>query len=162
MFKSAPIIVGAEIAEGGKELMDEIPVRAVNFGYLETGFGRAAGGGPKRIDDRADLGDGQLARRGVAKVEWNGAGRDGLPSSGFLRNHAAALPWRGRAALAAGVRKLNAGGGAMRGQKASDARERLDVLVPPDAGIAGRYATTPFHRGRFHENQASAAPIGRE
>src|ERR1017187_6448121 len=82
-------------------------------------------------------------------MERYGAGRDGLPSSGFRCNDAAALPRRGRAALAAGVRELNAGCGAMRAHETRDARERLDVLVLPDAGIGGRYWGARLPGGGF-------------
>jgi hypothetical protein len=159
MFKSATVFVGAAITERGEELMDEIPVRGVDFDHLETGLGRTAGGGSKRIDNRADLGDGQLTRSGVAGMERESAGRDGLPSSGFRRNNAAALPRWGRAALAAGVRKLDASSGSMRAQKPRNAREGLDVLVLPDAGILAweaAAAANPASGGAFLMSRVAA------
>ena len=70
--------------------MDEIAVGGMDLGHLETGLDRADGGGSKRIDDGGNIGDGQLMRRGVAGMEGDRTGRNGLPPSRVRGNHAAA------------------------------------------------------------------------
>src|SRR5450755_4690795 len=58
----------------------------------------------------------------------------------------ATLPWQLTARLAARMCKLNSGNGALRVDEAGDARERLNLLVAPQAHISRRDSAVARNR----------------
>src|SRR5579862_3834518 len=70
---------------------------------------------------------GEFLRQGVVGRKRNGAGRDGSPSPGGLRDLAAARPGPKRAALAAGMRELNRRDRALPVDETRDPLQRFEM-----------------------------------
>src|SRR5687767_3236943 len=119
--------------------MQQIAVRGVNLDHAEASrqrpFGRRFKCCNGRLNGRFIQGDGNR----IAFVEWYRTGAYYRPAADFRRFEAgAALPRRLAASLAPGMSELNRRNCALRVNKPSNARQRLYMLVAPDAHVAGR------------------------
>src|ERR1700690_1861813 len=97
------------IAEWRKEFVQQVPVRRVELGDLEAEGGRTFGRGAKRIEDARNPRVIKLTRRRIGVTERNRAGGlDVVPAALVATGRSVAVPGTRRAALPAGVRKLDA------------------------------------------------------
>src|SRR5439155_24558739 len=80
-----------------------------------------------------------------------------LPAAVRDRNAVVAFPRRSWAALAAGVRELHAGAGALGMNEPDDPFDRLGVSIAPDPEIVGTDPSLGRHRGGFSEDERGAA-----
>lgn len=115
--------------------MDEVPVRAVDLGDLETGRRGPCGGGAELPDDLPDLIHRQLGGHQMSLGERYGAGRDRLPAVVLRADRTAAVPGLVGRRLAPRVGELDAARCALRGEEAVDPAERLDLGVVPDPEV---------------------------
>src|SRR5207248_3235423 len=129
-----------------EELVQEIAVRGVDLDHLEARLPAA----PRRFaegpQDAADLRLAQRIRDGVALRERNGAGSHGTPAALRLRHGAAAFPGPPGARFPPRVGELDPRGGALLADEADRPRERLRVLVLPDAQVLRADPPARLHR----------------
>jgi hypothetical protein len=96
-------------------------VGGVDFEDLETGGDCALRGGSEGVDHLFDAGGVERFGGGAGFVEGEGAGRpDGPPAALLGRERRAAAPRDVATCLAAGVRELDRGNGALRGNEAGE------------------------------------------
>ena len=135
----------------------QVAVGRVQLDDLEAGLERPAGRARERLDDLADRRD----REGLG-IWWPSAKGMALGASiGFQPPCSAAsgrppLPRQVGARLAAGVGQLDPRHRALALDEAGDARQRFDVLVLPDAEVAGADAPFGRHRAGLGHHQARA------
>src|SRR5262249_46729310 len=112
----------------------------------------------KRRGDLLDSGFVELRGKRIAFVERNRAGGNDGPAAGVSGlDSRPALPRRIAAPFPSRVGKLNGRDRALRLHESSNAAKRFDVLIAPDAHVAGRDATFWRHCGRLDEYQTSTA-----
>jgi hypothetical protein len=157
VFKAAAVLVGAVVGEGREEFVEEVTVGGVDLDEVEAGGVSAVGGGDEVGDDfrHADLVEG--GGDGVSLIEADGRGGDGLPAAFGGRDGADFFPWNGHAGFAAGVGELGAGVGAVLVQEAGDALELREVLVLPDAEVAGSDAALGADGVGFSDDEGGSA-----
>ena len=80
-----------------------------------------------------------------------------MPATFGGRDGAGCLPRHGHAGFAAGVGELDAGVGTVLVEEGGDALELGDVLVLPDAEVAGSDAGFGADGGGFGDDEAGAA-----
>ena len=137
IFEASPIFVSAMVGERGEELVQEVAVCGVDFDQVEA-CGKGTVGGCYEVgDDLVHASAVEGGGEGVGLVEADGGGGYGLPTA-FGRGHGADwLPGKGHAGFAAGVGQLGSCVGAVLVEEGGDAVELWDVLVFPDAEVAG-------------------------
>ena len=151
-FQASPVRVRPSIGQRGEELVQQIAVGHVDLHDLESRLQAAAGRFPVPGDQALQVGGRQLAGHGRNVIEGDGAGPEGLPAALVRCDGRAASPGDLRGGLAAGVRDLDGGHGALRLDKGRDAPECLPVPVGPDAEIAvGDPALGRHGRGLDHD-----------
>jgi hypothetical protein len=112
-------------------------VGGVNLDEVETGCLGAVGGCGEVSDDLVHAGAVKGGGEGVGLIEANGGRGYGLPAAFGWEDGPVLLPGDGHAGFASGVSELSAGVGAVLVQEGGDALELGDVLVLPDAEVAG-------------------------
>ena len=121
---------------------------------------------PKGRNGCRDVVEGHLARRRPAVPVRNRRGRDGgprcLPATRevVVVERVFTVPGTALAGLAPGMRQLNAGNRSLGLQKARDTGQIGDVVIMPDAEVAGR-APAPFLDGRGLTEDEAGAPQGK-
>ena len=129
----------------------------VDLDEVEAGGEGAVGCCDEVGDDLVHAGAVEGGGEGVGLVEADGGGGDGLPATFGGGDGADLLPWDGHAGFAAGVGELGAGVGAVLVQEGGDALELGDVLVFPDAEIAGGDAAFGADGVGFGDDEAGTA-----
>jgi len=137
--------------------VDQIAVRAVDLDDIEAGIQRAPRSGGECMNHDRNFVVSHLLWRRISRLERNGARRNRRPAALGFRNDRAALPGNARARLAPRVRELDSRRGAMLVQEARDSCQRRDMLVLPDAEIAGGDTAALLHRSCFGDHQSGTA-----
>src|SRR5690554_270552 len=137
--------------------MQQVTVRSVNFQNLEARLQRSARGSLEGGDDAVDTGRVQRFRCRRAFIEGLSARPYYRPAALLVAQCGATLPGQIGAGLATRMRKLDSRNRALTLQEADNARQRLDVLIRPNAEITRRDATLGRDRRGFDQNQRSAS-----
>src|SRR5690606_9957533 len=125
---------------------------------LEPRRDRATCGSFEEVDDALDPVRVERDRRWIAGAKRDRARRDDVPSAFVDREtDAPSIPRRPAARLPSRVRELDPRHRAMPLDEGGDAREGGDMVVLPDAEIAGRDSSDRLDRGRLDEHQRGAA-----
>src|SRR5579859_1409480 len=133
-------------------------MRAVEFDQLCAHIFCPSGCCSKRGDNGRNLGLGKFVWRLVTRAERDSAGsRNGTPASLADRKWLAAFERSGGTGLASGMRELNAGNGALSGDKSKDRLERLGMGITPQAKIVGAYAAFRCYARGFRDNRSGAS-----
>src|SRR6266481_59533 len=133
-------------------------MRAVDFDQLCAHIFCPSGGCGKRRNNRRNLGLGKFVWRLVTRAERDGAGsRNGAPSPLADRKGLTAFERSGGTGLASGMRELNAGNGALPGNKSKDWLKRFRMSVTPQAKIVGADATLRCYTGGLGDHRGSAS-----
>ena len=114
--------------------MEEVTVGGVELDELETGCQRASRGGFELFDD--ELGVFDFGGGGVFGGEGEGGYAQGDPG-GRGGGCGGRVPGSAGAGLPAGVCELDGGDCAMVSDECGDGGEGFDVVVGPDAEVAG-------------------------
>jgi len=157
VFEAAAVVVGSLIGERGEEFVNQVAVGGVDFNEIEACGEGSAGGEAEGVHGGVDAGLVERLGDCVAGRKGDGGGGDGLPGAFFRQEEAFGDEGRSHAAFAAGVGKLNAGAGALGVKELRDALEGGDVLVFPDAEVAGGDATFRRDGGGFKGDEGGAA-----
>ena len=116
--------------------MNQIAVRRVNLNHPEAGVTGATRGLREGRDDLLNAVARQRLRHGITIGERQRTrGHDVFPAPCLFGNRSVAFPRPVRAGFASGVRQLHAGDAALRMNEPDDPRQRLDVIVLPDAKV---------------------------
>jgi len=137
VVEAAAVLVCAVVGEGREELVEQVAVGSVYFDEVEFGGKGAMGGGNEVGDDFLHAGAIEDGGDGVGLVEAHRGRSDWLPATFNGWDCAGRLPRHGHAGFAAGVGELGASVGAVLVEEGGDALELGDVLVLPDAEVAG-------------------------
>ena len=130
----------------------------VNLDHTEARLAGASRRLGKGGDGVADAVRRQGRRHRVVAGKCDGAGRHDVgPAAVRHGNGAIPAPRPAGAGLAAGVRQLDAGDAAVFVDEPDDPRQRLDVVVGPDAEVLRADAALGGHRRGFRHHQAGAA-----
>ena len=158
IFKRAAVFIVALIAERRKKFVNQIAVRGMDLDDAKTSIACAPRGRGKCSDDFANAIARERLRHRIIFGERNRARRhDVFPAAFALRNRAVTFPRPARARFAAGVRQLHPGDAALLVNEMNDARQRLDVIVTPDAEVLWTDTALRQDRRRFGDHQSRAA-----
>ena len=155
----AAVLVGAVVGERREELVGEVAVGGVDFGEQKAGGGGAFGGGGEVGEDLVHAGAVDGVGDGVGRGVRVGGGPDDVVPAAFVEAGCAGL-FPGRRPCWLCGRRGRVG---WRGRlpcsrmKCGDAGERGDVLVGPDAEVAGGDAAFGADGGGFGDDGAGAA-----
>ncbi len=158
ILQAAAVLIAPPVGERRKKLVQQIAVGVVNLDQPKAGRQRPTRGRLERGDDLVDACFVQCRRHGVAHIEGHRAGADDRPAAGGGRPQAgSASPGQIATGLPARVGQLNAGHRSLRFDEAGDPRQRLDMLVAPDAQITGRDPAVGRDSRGFDDDQRHAA-----
>ena len=172
VVEAAAVTICAPVGQGREEFMDQVTVRGVQFQKFAARGQRPPGSRGKFTLHQCDvrLGHGPRDLWQFAP-ERQRAGCNSFPAAVGVRQVRASVPRPRGGGFAAGVCDLNSGHGAVFLKEATDTRDRFDVFVRPDAGVAGGDAALGRNSGGFRHDQARSAhgagtqmhqmPIGR-
>ncbi len=157
VFEASAVLVGAVVRERREKLVEEIAMGGVQFDEVEAGGEGAVSGGGEVGDDLVHAGAVERGGDGVGVIEAEGGGGYGLPAAFRQWDAAGGFPGNGHAGFASGVGELGAGVGSMLMEERGDALEFGDVLVLPDAEVAGSDAGFGADGVGFGEDDGGAA-----
>ena len=157
VVEAATILVGAVVGERRKEFVEEVAVGGVKFDEIESGCEGAMSSSNEVGDDLVHPGAIKGCGDGERFVEANGGRSDRLPAAFRRRDGTALFPWDRHAGFAAGVSELGSSVGAVLVEEGCDSLEFRDVLVFPDAEIAGSDAGFGTYGVSFRNDEGSAA-----
>ena len=157
----ATVGVRAPVGGGREELVEQVPMTAVELDHPVSGGIGSPGRVGEGSDDVRDVDDGQCSGQSRALADRHRAPRDRFPrvpvrDPGVGRQRAAALPRCVEARLAPRMHELDSRHGAARLHQAVDAGETVDELVRPDAEVAEGFAATALHAGALLEHESGA------
>jgi len=145
VLKTAAVGIGALVGEGREELVEEIAMGGVDLDKVEACLEGTVRSLTKGLDCGVDAGLIKRLRNGIGGGKRHGAGRNGLPATlGGQEQALASADWgwerHAHAAFSSRMGQLNADAGALGVNEACYSRKGWDVLVLPDAEVAGRDA----------------------
>ena len=157
--KIAPVLIGAPIADGAEELVQQISVRAVQLNEIKTGLVCPPCPLDKGVADFRDLRRRHLRRSGSPLTKCHGRGPALIrPAALFHRNHPPhRRPGSVEARFAPGMGQLNRSKRAVPLNHPHDMRQSFDVLVLPNPQVLGRNASLGFNSGRLGHHQSASA-----
>src|SRR5262249_2200690 len=158
ILKRAAVFVVTVIAQRRKKFVNKIAVCAVYFDDTKASIACATRGRGKRRNGLPNAIAHERLRLWIIFRERDRAwSNDVFPTAFALLNCAIAFPWPARAGLATRVRQLHPRDAPLLMNKADDALQRLDVIIPPDAEVLRTNAAFRQDCRRFCHHKSRAA-----
>ena len=154
VLQGAAVFVRALVAQRGEELVEEVPVGAVELHEVHAGLHGTAGRGGERGHDVVDALLVQRDGLGEAR-EGDGGGAHGLPAPVLRRDGPAGVlgaPGGLRAGLASRVGELHANGRALLVGEVHDPHEGVPLLVVPQSQVPVADAALGHDGARLHHH----------